>query len=144
MENASFFCEMLEKHLQLLTEKASVKGLSYKNVCMITDHMRDLARLYKEICLIEKLEPARSIGDLAQKVDALDCRPNGNTAEPVSDQDTASLCQEIVSRVKEVKETRHPVEVASLLATGNWIVLSAVSGFEEGKEYGFFALGRIR
>lgn len=58
--------------------------------------------------------------------------------------DTGTLCQEVISRVKEVKDTRSPVEVASLLATGHWIVLSAISGFEEGKEYGFFALGRIR
>lgn len=137
MENSSFFCDLLEKHLQLLTEKASVKGLSYKNVCMITDHMRDLARLYKEICLVEKLEPTSTVNELAKKVDELECLA-------VSDKGTEALCREIVSRVKEVKETRSPLEVASLLATGKWIVLSAISGFEEGKEYGFFALGRIR
>lgn len=69
---------------------------------------------------------------------------DASSAHSIKKFDTGDLCQEVISRVKEVKETRSPVVVANLLASGKWIVLSAISGFEEGKEYGFFALGRIR
>lgn len=119
----------LEKQIELLTTRAATEENTPRNLGRTTDHIIRLTNAYNELCRTE-LATAKEKG-------------TGST-QGVGEKDTNELCQEIVSRVQEIKETRSPVEVAGLLATGKWVVLSAVSGFEEGKEYGLFALGRIR
>lgn len=63
--------EALEKQIALLSEKAHTPGIAYKNVCALTDKIKDLSGLYYASLAADIPEPTKTLKDLTAELSTL-------------------------------------------------------------------------